>query len=265
VTQQGIVHYEASGRGRPVLLLHGWLNSWALWRPTIQLLSKEFRLYALDFLGFGDSGDQAENFSVANFVTMVHEFMDRMGIRRAPLVGHSMGGTVALSAALAYPERVVKVVVVGSPIFGQSLNPLLRLAGNRSWIGLGQRMPFVYDAFQTGFRPFLRAYSHLMAKDGGSLGNMLTEDVSKLAVAPFFESITTLRHTDLRPRLKELHMPVLGIYGRKDIIVSPRQYDTLRQCLPGCRAEWFQDSGHFPMLDESERFHTSLRDFLNHG
>lgn len=80
VTEQGIVHYEAYGRGRPVLLLHGWLNSWALWRQTIELLGKEFRMYALDFFGFGDSGTQAEEFSVNNFVLMVDQFMDRMGI-----------------------------------------------------------------------------------------------------------------------------------------------------------------------------------------
>lgn len=263
VTEQGIVHYEASGRGRPVLLLHGWLNSWAVWRPTIQLLSREFRLYALDFLGFGDSGDQAANFSVTNFVTMVREFMDRMGIQRAPLVGHSMGGTVALSTALRYPEHVVKVVVVGSPIVGESLSPLLKLAANRNWIGLGENRPFLYNAFQTGFRPILRVYSHLLARDGNALGKMLTEDMSKLAVAPFFESVTTLRHTDLRPLLPELRMPVMGIYGKRDLIVSPKQHQVLKASLPSSQIKWFENSGHFPMLDESERFHTTLRDFLN--
>jgi len=53
VTEQGVIHYETLGRGRPVLLLHGWLGSWALWRSTIEILSKEFRVYALDFFGFG--------------------------------------------------------------------------------------------------------------------------------------------------------------------------------------------------------------------
>ena len=128
VTEQGIVHYEAYGRGRPVLLLHGWLNSWAIWRPTVELLGKEFRLYALDFLGFGESGSQTEkteNFSVSNFVLMVNEFMDRMAIKKAPLVGHSMGGTVSLSTAIQFPDKVVKVIVVGSPVNGTSLSPLL--------------------------------------------------------------------------------------------------------------------------------------------
>ena len=103
VTERGIVHYEVYGRGRPVLLLHGWLNSWAVWRPTVQLLGQEFRVYALDFFGFGESGSQSEDYSVANFVSMVDQFMDRMGIIKAPLIGHSMGGTVALKRCDSLP------------------------------------------------------------------------------------------------------------------------------------------------------------------
>lgn len=127
VTEQGIVHYEAYGRGRPVLLLHGWLGSWALWRSTIAELGKEFRTYALDFWGFGESGEQGADFSVDNFVLLVNEFMDRLGIVKAPLIGHSMGGTVSLDAAIRHPEKVVKVIVIGSPIQGSSLSPLLKL------------------------------------------------------------------------------------------------------------------------------------------
>ncbi|HVU12909.1 MAG TPA: alpha/beta hydrolase [Phototrophicaceae bacterium] len=265
VTEQGIVHYEAYGRGRPVLLLHGWLNSWAIWRPTVELLGQEFRLYALDFFGFGDSGSRTEDFSVSNFVLMVNEFMDRMAIKKAPLVGHSMGGTVSLSAAIHYPEKVVKVIVVGSPIQGSSLSPLLKMAAYPGWVGLAQTTPGLYNVFQAGFMPFLRVYAHAMAKDGNAVGQMLTADVSKLTAGPFFESIGTLRQTDLRPRIGELKMPVLGIYGKKDIIVDPKQSKVLKQYLPSSKVAWFEQSGHFPMMDESERFHETVRDFLYNG
>jgi pimeloyl-ACP methyl ester carboxylesterase len=262
VTDQGIIHYEAYGRGRPVLLLHGWMNSWAVWRDMIELFGRDFRMYALDFLGFGDSGDQASEFSVDNFTQMVNTFMDRMGIVKAPLVGHSMGGTVALNAALRHPERVVKVTVVGSPIEGKSLSPLLKLAANRQWIGLGQSAPALYKGFQAGFRPFLRGYSYFMARDGGTLGKMLTDDVAKLTLEPFIESITTLRETDLRAHIGSLTMPILGVYGKKDIIVDPKQAQVLKQAAPSARIAWFEKSGHFPMMDEPERFHATVRDFL---
>ncbi len=265
VTEQGIVHYEAYGRGRPVLLLHGWLNSWALWRNTIELLGKEFRLYALDFLGFGDSGSRTEEFSVTNFVLMVNEFMDRLAIKKAPLVGHSMGGTVALSAAINYPEKVVKVIVVGAPIQGSSLSPLLRLAAYRGWVGLSQRTPALYNVFQSALIPALRGYAYFLANDGKMVGQMLTADASKLASGPFFESIGTLRQTDLRPRLRELQMPVLGIYGKRDVLVNPKQAKVLKEFLPGSQIALFEKSGHFPMMDESARFHETVRNFLTNG
>ena len=129
VTNSGIVHYESYGRGRPVILLHGWLGSWALWRDTIAELGKEFRTYALDFFGFGDSLNRASGFTVDHYVELVNQFMDKLGIVKAPLIGHSMGGTVSLSMAHRHPEKVVKVAVIGSPINGASLNPFLKLSG----------------------------------------------------------------------------------------------------------------------------------------
>ncbi len=262
VTEQGIVHYEVYGRGGPVLLLHGWLNSWAVWRSTIEQLGRENRVYALDFFGFGESGDQAKDFSVDNFTRLVSQFMDRMGIVRAPLIGHSMGGTVSLKTAIAFPDKVVKVGVVGSPIVGSSLSTLLKVAAYPGWVNLADRVPFVYNAFQTGFRPFIKGYSHFIARDGKMLGEMLSADASKLAFLPFFQSIGTLRETDLRPLLRQITIPVLGIYGKKDVIVDPDQHHVLKECLPHSQIEWFEQSGHFPMLDEADRFHDTLRAFL---
>jgi pimeloyl-ACP methyl ester carboxylesterase len=263
VTEQGIVHYEVYGRGRPVLLLHGWLNSWALWRNTIELLGRDFRMYALDFLGFGESGAQAESFTVDNFVLLVDQFMDRMGIVKAPLIGHSMGGTVSLKTAIQFPEKVVKVGVVGSPIIGTSLSPLLKMAAYRGWVDLAENSPAFYNIFQSGFRPFLRGYSYFLARDGKRLGDMLSSDASKLSFMPFFESIGTLRETDLRPQLHKIEVPVLGIYGKRDAIVDPEQYKVLKEFLPHSQIDWFAQSGHFPMLDETDRFHESIRTFLN--
>lgn len=263
VTPQGVIHYETYGRGRPVLLLHGWLGSWRLWRRTIEELGREFRTYALDFWGFGELGDQGADFSVDNFVTLVNQFMDRLGIVKAPMIGHSMGGTVALSSAIRYPEKVVKVTVIGSPIVGTSLSPLLKMAGHRGWMGLAETAPFLFDTFMSGLKLSLRGYSYLLSKDGKTLSQMFQDDLSKLTVGPFFESIATLRQTDLRPRIGEVKLPVQGIYGANDLIVSPRQNKVLKQYLPHSQIDWFEQSGHFPMLDEPERFHQAVRDFLN--
>ena len=130
-TDQGIVHYEVHGRGRPVILLHGWLGSWGLWQKTMAHLGTNFRTYALDFWGFGESGKKRETYDIADFVSLVEQFMEQLGIIKAPIIGHSMGGTVSLSFAIQHPERVTKVGVIGSPIRGDSLALLLKLAGNQ--------------------------------------------------------------------------------------------------------------------------------------
>ncbi len=266
VTDPGIIHYETYGRGRPVLLLHGWLGSWELWRDTIEVLGREFRTYALDFFGFGDSGvvlndrpraNDMASFTVPTYVEMVYQFMERLGIKKAPLIGHSMGGTVSLSTAIRYPEKVVKVCVIGSPINGSSLNLLLKLSGNPTlaslfWLFGGR-----------GLTLFLRGYSYLIAKDGRAMSRMITNDVSKISVESFFQSIGTLRQTDLRPDLGAITMPTLGMYGKRDIIVRPSEHKTLQSGVPHARIEWFPDAGHFIMMDSPERFITTLRGWLH--
>ncbi len=258
VTEQGIVHYETLGRGRPVLLLHGWLGSWSLWRWTIEALSKDFKTYALDFFGFGESFDRGSNFSVDNFVNSVNQFMDRLGIPKAAMIGHSMGGTVALAASMRYPDKFVKTAVVGSPIQGNSLNLLLKFSGYKGFASIIWTTPAL-------LRLFLRGYAYFIAKDGAALSNMMAADISKISVDAFFQSIGTLRETDLRGQMSELHMPILGVYGKKDRIVQPSQSKVLKQYAPHSRIAWFEGSGHFPMLDEPARFHETIRDFLHNN
>jgi pimeloyl-ACP methyl ester carboxylesterase len=243
-----------------VLLLHGWLGSWALWRDTIEVLGLEFKTYSLDFWGFGKSSPTVDGFtySVPNFVELVHQFMDSLGIQRAPLIGHSMGGTVSLGTAIKYPERVVKVGVVGSPINGASLNWILKESGY-------QAVARFFFLAPPAVKLFLRGYAFLMANDGPRMSRMIAEDFSQVTVNSFFQSIGTLRETDLRPNLAEISMPTLGIYGRKDIIVSPNEHKTLAQGVPHARVNFFQNSGHFVMLDEPAHFYETVLDFLHSG
>ena len=73
ITEQGSVHYEVFGRGRPVILLHGWLESWGLWQETMDFLSRSYRTYAIDFWGFGESDKRRESYSIQDFVELVND------------------------------------------------------------------------------------------------------------------------------------------------------------------------------------------------
>lgn len=253
VTDRGVVHYETVGRGPAVLLLHCWLGSWNNWRDSMAVLSRAFRVHALDFWGFGDSSQQ-HRYEISDYVAMVYIFMERMGIASAPILGHSMGGSVALCLALEHPDRVQKVMVVGSPVVGSSLSFWLHLAGIQ---------PFGWLAWNTPlFLPVaMKLYSPWIARDHRRWYRMFMADINHTSMQAFSYSIGSLAKMDLRPRLHEFRMPVLGIYGRKDNIVNPNQAELIRQIRYG-RSVIFEHSRHYPMLDESERFYEVMMGFL---
>ncbi len=255
VTDQGIVHYETIGRGQPVVLLHCWLGSWNYWLSTMEFLAEHrYKTYALDFWGFGESAKQGA-FTVTEYVAMVDQFMERMGLASARVMGHSMGGTVSLALTLAHPDRVSKVAVVGSPIVGSGLSLLLKAAGYQWVAKLLYGVPGLLPAL-------LKTLSVTYARDWRTLWGMLRKDLSRTTVESFSRSIGDLRTTDLRPRLHECHVPAMGIYGRKDNIVSPKQGELLRAGIADHVVHTFEGSGHFPMLDETQRFHEAILGFL---
>ena len=254
-TDQGIVHYEVYGRGKPVILLHGWLGSWGLWQETMGFLGRYYRTYALDFWGFGESGKKRETYAVQDFVSLVNQFMDQLGIVHAPLVGHSMGGTVSLSVAIRYPERVSKVVVVGSPMVGSSLAPLLKLLGLRP-------VAFMLFNMMGVFRAGMRVYSPFICSDP-RFPAMMDRDLTRTTLESFLRSIGSLRRTDLRPMLDQIKIPALGIYGDRDIIVHPRQWQPMQKGIGHAQIERLPLAGHFPMLEEPQRFADRLKAFLD--
>jgi pimeloyl-ACP methyl ester carboxylesterase len=249
------VHYEVHGRGTPVILLHGWINSWDVWRNSmIALAGKgDYKVYALDFWGFGDSAkDKAPPFKLDSYVEMVEQFMEVLGILSAPVLGHSMGGTVALRLALEHPDRVSRVGIVGSPIHGVSLNPLLKLAGV-PWIAhMLWRVPAILRIVMWT----------VLVGDSKSVREMIFRDVNKASTESFFRSIGDLHHTDLRDTVSEIEVPAIGLYGVSDNIVSPKQSDLMRSIMPDARVEMLQHSRHFPMLDEPDIFNDFLLQFL---
>ena len=254
-TSEGIVHYEMDGRGSPVVLLHGWINSWDVWRDTMIYVAEQrhLRVYALDFWGFGDSAkEKTPPFRLSSYVSMVGQFMEIMGIQKAPVIGHSMGGTVALRLALDRPELVQKAAIVGSPIVGSSLNVLLKL-GSVSWIA------------NTLFRipVMLRLVVwFVLAGDSKKVQNMIFRDVSRASAGSFFRSIGDLWHTDLRPRIGGIDIPMLGVFGEHDNIVHPNQAQALKKGVPHAHIQMMPNSRHFAMQDEPELFRQTLLRFL---
>lgn len=253
-TAQGILHYEVYGRGKPVILLHGWLGTWGLWQNVMASLGQQYRTYAIDFWGFGDSGKQKSTFQVQEFILMVVQFMDQMGISSAPLIGHSMGGTVSLSIACQYPELAEKVVIIGSPIVGTSLALPLKVAGTPP---IARLLFSMMGLFRMG----MKVASPLISR-GEDFPEMMDRDLSKTTMDSFFRSISSLHRWDIREEITQVKIPVMGMFGLRDNIVNPNQWKALKQGVPHARIEIFKKAGHFIMLDEPESFTEKIFDFL---
>lgn len=254
-TNQGILHFEAYGKGKPVILLPGWLGSWGLWQDTMAFLGQYYRAYVLDFWGGSQTGRKRNTYQVSDFASLVGEFFEQMGIARAPLVGHGLGGTLSLLTALEDPQRVDRLALLNAPIRGNALSLPLRLA---AWRPVAALLLSAFPITRTAARWSARA-----ACRDPRLAKIINDDLSPATLEAFLTSIASLRQTDLRHRLEQIRLPVLGIYADRDKIVSPRQWKALKRGVAHARIERYPKAGHFVMLDEPRACMQALKKFLD--
>lgn len=252
VINNQVIHYEVFGRGKPVLFLHGWLGSWRYWYSTIQFVGQYFRTYSFDFFGFGDSRRNTTPESIQNYSEQVIQFLNKMGIERVSLVGHSMGGMVGLNTAINHPERIERVVTVGAPIQGTSLSWLLKLTDISLFAEAFARWSWLRGNL---FRFFLTESREAEVHE-------IINDSLKSSANTLRSAVHSMMRTDLRPHLARLQIPALIIHGKRDDIVDPRQVH-LFATVPGAEVVVMENSRHFPFLDEPERFNEILIRFLN--
>lgn len=112
-----LVHYEVLGRGRSVVLLHGWVGSWRYWVPSMQHLHMKYKVYALDLFGFGDSAKNPRRYGVDEQVRMVQEFLHTLQLRKVAMVGHGLGAWIAVELARRSPEVVARMMLASTPLF----------------------------------------------------------------------------------------------------------------------------------------------------
>jgi len=238
----GLVHYEAIGRGPPLLFIHGWLGSWRYWVPTMEELSIEYRTYALDLWGFGDSDRLDGHYDVESYVTLVRDFITTLGIKPPiPLVGHALGAVTAVLLAARHPDMVSRVMAVSLPLLGETLNPRLSNQGGSIPIDrvLGRRLPPEYESVRV---------EAIKAEESAVIG-----------------SANSVRGLNLSPKLARIQVPVLLVHGERDNVVPPPQAERLNGLLgTGSQIHFITlpSTRHFPMLEEKAKFNRLLRDFL---
>ncbi|MCG8349447.1 MAG: alpha/beta hydrolase, partial [Chloroflexales bacterium] len=234
-----LVHYEIFGRGQPIIFLHSWLGSWRYWVPTMDLVAERYRAYALDFWGFGESERGGDLFTISEYVDMLGRFMDHMGLRQANLVGHGMGGMVAIRAAREHPERFLKLMTVATPLYGSVLNGTIKPGAISRLLGRGNP-------------------TNLWAKiirqipiDDPEVQQELYEDTDSLSEQVVQSVQESILDTDLRPAIAALEVPLLAVYGKKDTIVSPDHAQFLNE-MEGRPYQLIvlPKANHFPFLEQ---------------
>jgi len=233
-----LIHYETFGRGKPLLLVHGWLGSWRYWVPVMDELSTEYRTYALDLWGFGDSDKGQERYDVDSYVELMVSFMDELGMGKAPLVGHTLGAAISTRLAARYPDRVAKIMAVGLPLTAEAINRKLLSAGPN-------------DTLARLFWHRQRPYEEV---------EMSLSKTAKNAIALTIQSVARL---DLRESLDVIDAPVLTVYGDKDNVIDIAQAEEMEGNHYAARAIVLSGAHHFPMLDQTAKFTRLLRDFMD--
>ena len=229
-----IVHYEVLGRGRPVIFLHGWVGSWRYWISAMQVASTSYRAYALDLWGFGDTAHNALHYSLDQQASLLDRFLSEMGIGKIALIGHGLGGLVGMTFATRFPQSVDRIMAVSCPLDFQAVNARLRTgtpADLTEW--LSSRAPEATSALS---------------------------DASKADAKAIADSLAGLQAENVFAKFRSSNIPCLLVYGDKDpAIVTPDGEFSLSTMTHQVELE---NSGHFPMLDETSRFNRLLTDFL---
>ncbi len=234
--ERAVVHYEVLGRGRPVLFIHDWVGSWRYWIPVMQSASSQFRTYAIDLWGFGDSARDPARYPLAQQQELIHSFIEEMGIARLALIGHGLGAVLALMFARAHPDLADRVMVVSSPLDAHAISPRL------------------------GGAPMSELVDWLLGHD--PLAEAVRSEAPKTDLQAVQKSLAGIEQVDLQALWKDTKTACLLVHGKNDPLISLPLADPPAGLPYMMHAVCFEQSGHYPMITESSKFNRLLADFL---
>lgn len=239
------VWYGRSGAGHPVVLLHGWGAASATMALVHDDLARRYDVTAIDLPGHGRSGLPPEAWGTAEYTTCVLAVMDRLGIARPHVVGHSFGGRIALDLAARHPDRIDKLVLISSAGLRppRSVGYVLRAGAAKVARGLGR----VGGARGRAMRD--RVYSKVASPDYAKAG-------------PMRATFVKVVNEDLTSLLPSIQAPTLVIWGSHDTETPPVMGRRIARLIPHARLAVITGAGHYPFLDAFGKFRLLVGRFL---
>jgi pimeloyl-ACP methyl ester carboxylesterase len=263
------VHYLRAGRGPAVVLIHGILGSRRSWAQLVSLLELDFTVVAPDLFGHEGAPSPGRDYSLGGHAGRLRDLLDALGIARVTLVGHSLGGGVAMQFAWLFPERCERLVLISSGGLGRDLGLILRAPTlhGAEWV-----LPLVSAAWlHRGGQLLARRLGRFGLRSGANIEELWRGYVSLGDAAvrrAFLATIRTVadprgQTVSALPRLPALaHLPVLLVWGARDRLIPVAHGIAAQQAIPGSRLEVFEGAGHAPHLSDPPRFAALLREFV---
>ena len=239
------IHYSVQGKGEPALVfIHCWSCDRHLWESQVRVFAKTNRVVTIDLPGHGESGKGRKNWSVAGFGEDVKRVVTKLGLKRVVLIGSSMGGPVALEAALLMPERVVAIVPVDTLHNVDQRLPAEQVEAVLKQIG-GD-----YKGQTTGF---MNQYMFAPSTPAAVKERMLTQVTSlpQDIGLPILRAVMTY---DPIPALQKIKVPILAINAD----MNPTNLEGNRKHAPQFDVVIMKGVGHYPMLEDPARFNELL-------
>lgn len=291
--EDDLIHYEVLGRGKPIILLHSWFGSWRYWVPTMQQLAVKYRCYSVDMWGFGDSGKNPERYSIDQQTRLIEQFMDRMGIPKAVLVGHGLGAVVAARFACrkATKDKVHRLMLVTPPLF--DLNPKSKaLTANKivevkdGLEAAPETLPIIpvvtakavleevrqvdVDHPAVSIRKLLLSVKY--AEDIVSQAiaetsvdyDKIKKEVAKSDYEALLQGTKTAIDVNTFRDVMDTTVPTVVIIGGSDRFMAQPSDDILQvlDSRSDLKLLIMQNSQHYPMLEENAAFVRLLKEFL---
>jgi pimeloyl-ACP methyl ester carboxylesterase len=250
--------YLDAGSGDPVVLLHGsgpGVSAWANWQHTIPALMQEFRVLAPDIVGFGATSRPDDvQYSLQTWTDHIVGFLDALNLNKVSLVGNSLGGRMALDLAERHPDRVKRMVLMGSPGVGMTITEGLKALRN-------------YEPSPENMRNLLLDY---FAVDK----SIITDELVQIRYEASVETFDAYKAMFFDPRhagndlgiteeqVRTIHAPSLLVHGREDKVVPPDVAWTMLHLLPDADLHVFARCGHWTQIERAEEFNDLIANFL---
>jgi pimeloyl-ACP methyl ester carboxylesterase len=253
------LHYLEAGKGAPVVLLHGLGGDGSRWQPNIAPLAKDFHVFALDQIGFGQSDKPLANYHTGMLAEFLVDFLKAVGLPRASLVGNSMGASVALYTAVNYPDKVDRIVLAD----GGGFRDANTAAAPPTAETLRRR-----QLQNSVTRQETRDFFNILFHDKSLVTDKMVDDQLAMRLRSAF-TIARIQESGERglaslteEQVRGVRTPTLIVWGKYDELANPAGADRLERTIPGAKKVVIDNCGHMPQLERAAEFNQLVRQFL---